>query len=76
MPASMKSLFGQSGAKRLCRVFSDELNNRLPPKNLPRTFYRSEYLKLMKSGGVPYAPTGDDVPIPIPPITSTVTAGS
>lgn len=69
LPRSMHSLFAQSGVKRLCRVFSHELTNRLPPKNLPCTFYRPEYLGLMKSGGVPYSPTGDDVLIPSPPIS-------
>lgn len=76
LPTSMKSLFAQSGVKRLRRVFSHELTNRLPPKNLPRTFYRPEYLELMKSGKVPYTPTGGDIPIPIPPIISTATADS
>lgn len=74
VPITMKSLFTQRGPKRLCRVFTDELTNRSPPKNLPRTFYRPEYLELMKSGRVPYTPTGDDVPIPIPPISSTISA--
>lgn len=67
LPAQMKSLFEQSGAKRLRRVFSEEVSDRSPPKNLPRTFYRQDYLGLMKKGEVPYVPVavGEDAVIPV-----------
>lgn len=67
VPTIMKDLFEQSGAKHLRRVFSDEVTDRSPPRNLPRTFFRPEYLERMKSGEVPYVSVaaGEDVLIPV-----------
>lgn len=68
VPTTMKDLFEQNGAKRLRRVFSIEVTERLPPRDLPRTFFWPEYLERMKSGEVPYVPVaaGEDVSIPVP----------
>ncbi|KAK7448413.1 hypothetical protein VKT23_013677 [Stygiomarasmius scandens] len=67
-PKEMKSLFDQGGRKRLRRVFSSEISQRRPPPNLPITFYRSEYLDLMRKGLVPWVEVQENATISIPEV--------
>ncbi|KAK7434491.1 hypothetical protein VKT23_016641 [Stygiomarasmius scandens] len=67
-PREMKSLFDQRGRKPLRRVFSSETSQRLPPPNLPSTFYQPEYLDLMNKGLIPWVAVQEDLNIPIPKV--------
>ncbi|THV00405.1 hypothetical protein K435DRAFT_657286, partial [Dendrothele bispora CBS 962.96] len=65
-PRTMKSLFDQGGRKRSRRILSDKPSQRLPPPNLPSTFYQPEYLDLMRKGLVPWVAIQENSTIPIP----------
>ncbi|THV01479.1 hypothetical protein K435DRAFT_655203, partial [Dendrothele bispora CBS 962.96] len=67
-PRVMKRLFNQSGKKRLRRVFSSEISDRSPPPNLPSTFYRPEYLDLMKKGILPWVVVQENATVSIPKV--------
>ncbi|KAK7459474.1 hypothetical protein VKT23_009457 [Stygiomarasmius scandens] len=67
-PKMMKKLFDQGGRKRVRRVFSNETSQRSPPPNLPSTFYRQEYLALMRKGLVPWVSIQESPAIPIPEV--------
>ncbi|KAK7438098.1 hypothetical protein VKT23_018264 [Stygiomarasmius scandens] len=67
-PKGMKSLFDQRGRKPLRRVLSSESSQRLPPPDLPSTFYQPEYLDLMNKGLVPWVAVQENSTIPIPKV--------
>ncbi|KAK7434692.1 hypothetical protein VKT23_020056 [Stygiomarasmius scandens] len=67
-PREMKSLFNQGGRKPFRRVFSSESSQRSPPPNLPSTFFRPEYLDLMKKGLVSWVAVQGNSTLPIPKV--------
>ncbi|KAK7442547.1 hypothetical protein VKT23_016145 [Stygiomarasmius scandens] len=57
-----------SHLKRFRRVVSSEISQRPPPPNLPSTFYRPEYLDLVRKGLVPWVRIQESPAISIPKV--------
>ncbi|KAJ3978518.1 hypothetical protein F5890DRAFT_1422546, partial [Lentinula detonsa] len=64
-PEIATQLFSQVGRKRLPRTHGTEQVKRCPPRNLPPSYYKHEYLERMKKGLTQVlVATAEDRPIP------------